>query len=157
MRHGRPAVFNTDQGSQFTATLHGRAQPRTVSRSAWTAKAPGADNVFVERLWRSVKYEEVCSAEPRQRQRSSRIHRPLPGLLTTAADHIRASTSIHPIKPTSTPFPLEPTWQRLHLATRKICSDNRNHLTRCLGNSAKFDADTTLFVLFRAWSRAAAS
>jgi putative transposase len=58
-RHGAPAVFNTDQGSQFTAAgfisvLKERAIAISMDgRGAWR------DNVFVERLWRSVKYEEV--------------------------------------------------------------------------------------------------
>jgi len=58
-RHGRPEVFNTDQGSQFTSAAftglllgHGIAISMD-GRGSWR------DNVFVERLWRSVKYEEV--------------------------------------------------------------------------------------------------
>ena len=58
-RHGRPDIFNTDQGSQFTSAgftglLLGNAIAVSMDgRGAWR------DNVFVERLWRSVKYEEV--------------------------------------------------------------------------------------------------
>ncbi len=58
-RHGRPEIFNTDQGSQFTSAaftglLLGNAIAVSMDgRGAWR------DNVFVERLWRSVKYEEV--------------------------------------------------------------------------------------------------
>ena len=58
-KHGRPEIFNTDQGSQFTSAaftgmLHDNAiQISMDGRGAWR------DNVFVERLWRSVKYEEV--------------------------------------------------------------------------------------------------
>jgi putative transposase len=58
-RHGRPEIFNTDQGSQFTSQdftglLLGNAIAISMDgRGAWR------DNVFVERLWRSVKYEEV--------------------------------------------------------------------------------------------------
>src|SRR4051794_39608784 len=58
-RHGKPEIFNTDQGSQFTSTaftglLTGNAIAISMDgRGAWR------DNVFVERLWRSVKYEEV--------------------------------------------------------------------------------------------------
>jgi putative transposase len=58
-QYGKPAIFNTDQGSQFTSTAftalllkHGIAISMD-GRGAWR------DNVFVERLWRSVKYEEV--------------------------------------------------------------------------------------------------
>ncbi len=58
-RHGRPEIFNTDQGSQFTsAAFTGLLLENGVAismdgRGAWR------DNVFVERIWRSVKYEEV--------------------------------------------------------------------------------------------------
>jgi putative transposase len=58
-RHGKPEIFNTDQGSQFTSTaftgllLENKIAISMDGRGAWR------DNVFVERLWRSVKYEEV--------------------------------------------------------------------------------------------------
>ena len=58
-RHGRPEIFNTDQGSQFTSQdftallLDNAIAISMDGRGAWR------DNVFVERLWRSVKYEEV--------------------------------------------------------------------------------------------------
>jgi putative transposase len=58
-RYGRPEIFNTDQGSQFTsAAFTGLLLQHAIAvsmdgRGAWR------DNVFVERLWRSVKYEEV--------------------------------------------------------------------------------------------------
>jgi putative transposase len=58
-KHGKPEIFNTDQGSQFTsAAFTGLLKDNAISismdgRGAWR------DNVFVERLWRSVKYEEV--------------------------------------------------------------------------------------------------
>jgi putative transposase len=58
-KHGRPTIFNTDQGSQFTSSaftgllLENKIAISMDGRGAWR------DNVFVERLWRSVKYEEV--------------------------------------------------------------------------------------------------
>ena len=58
-RYGKPEIFNTDQGSQFTSVAFtGLLQEKEIAismdgRGAWR------DNVFVERLWRSVKYEEV--------------------------------------------------------------------------------------------------
>jgi putative transposase len=57
--HGKPEIFNTDQGSQFTSAdftgllLQNGVAISMDGRGAWR------DNVFVERLWRSVKYEEV--------------------------------------------------------------------------------------------------
>jgi putative transposase len=58
-KYGRPTIFNTDQGSQFTSAaftgllLENKIAISMDGRGAWR------DNVFVERLWRSVKYEEV--------------------------------------------------------------------------------------------------
>jgi putative transposase len=58
-RHGRPEIFNTDQGSQFTsAAFTGLLQDNAIAISM-DGKGSWRDNVFVERLWRSVKYEEV--------------------------------------------------------------------------------------------------
>jgi putative transposase len=58
-RHGRPDIFNTDQGSQFTST--GFIAVLTAAEIAISMDGKGAwrDNIFVERLWRTVKYEEV--------------------------------------------------------------------------------------------------
>ena len=59
LSRGRPEVFNTDQGVQFTATAWtGRLESVGVAVSM-DGKGRCLDNVFVERLWRSVKYEEV--------------------------------------------------------------------------------------------------
>ena len=58
-RHGRPEIFNTDQGSQFTsADFTGLLLDNAIAISM-DGKGAWRDNVFVERLWRSVKYEEV--------------------------------------------------------------------------------------------------
>ncbi len=56
---GRPEIFNTDQGSQFTAAAYtGRLESIGISISM-DGRGRALDNVFIERLWRSVKYEEV--------------------------------------------------------------------------------------------------
>jgi putative transposase len=57
--YGRPEIFNTDQGSQFTS--HDFTQVLLKHEIAISMDGKGAwrDNVFVERLWRSIKYEEV--------------------------------------------------------------------------------------------------
>jgi len=58
-RHGRPEIFNTDQGSQFTSDdFTGTLQRHKVTISM-DGKGRYMDNIFVERLWRSLKYEEV--------------------------------------------------------------------------------------------------
>src|SRR5579875_2596470 len=58
-KHGRPEIFNTDQGNQFTsADFTGLLLGQAIAISM-DGKGSWRDNVFVERLWRSVKYEEV--------------------------------------------------------------------------------------------------
>jgi putative transposase len=57
--HGAPEIFNTDQGAQFTsADFTGRLQAAGIAISM-DGRGRALDNVFVERLWRTVKYEEV--------------------------------------------------------------------------------------------------
>ena len=58
-RHGRPAIVNTDQGSQFTGTDFTGVLIKNGIAISMDGKGAWRDNVFVERLWRSVKYEEV--------------------------------------------------------------------------------------------------
>jgi putative transposase len=58
-RHGRPEIFNTDQGSQFTGGAFTGVLTRNGIAISMDGKGAWRDNVFVERLWRSVKYEEV--------------------------------------------------------------------------------------------------
>ena len=58
-RHGRPEIFNTDQGSQFTSMAFIGLLSDNAIRISMDGRGSSRDNVFVERLWRSVKYEEV--------------------------------------------------------------------------------------------------
>jgi len=58
-RHGKPDIFNTDQGSQFTGAAFTGALAGNGIAISMDGKGAWRDNVFVERLWRSVKYEEV--------------------------------------------------------------------------------------------------
>ncbi len=58
-RHGRPEIFNTDQGSQFTSVDFTRVLKNAGIAISMDGKGAWRDNVFVERLWRTVKYEEV--------------------------------------------------------------------------------------------------
>ena len=56
---GRPEIFNTDQGSQFTSReFVGRLKQHDIAISM-DGRGRALDNVFIERLWRSVKYEEI--------------------------------------------------------------------------------------------------
>ena len=58
-RHGKPEIFNTDQGSQFTSREFTGLLIQHGVAISMDGKGAWRDNVFVERLWRSVKYEEV--------------------------------------------------------------------------------------------------
>ena len=57
--HGKPEIFNTDQGSQFTSAAFTGVLLNADIAIGMDGKGSWRDNVFVERLWRSVKYEEV--------------------------------------------------------------------------------------------------
>jgi len=58
-RHGAPKIFNTDQGAQFTsAAFTGRLEAAGIAISM-DGRGRFMDNIFIERLWRSIKYEEV--------------------------------------------------------------------------------------------------
>ena len=56
---GRPEIFNTDQGSQFTSEAFTQTLQEQRVRVSMDGKGRYLDNIFVERLWRSIKYEEV--------------------------------------------------------------------------------------------------
>ena len=58
-RHGIPELFNTDPGSQFTLTDFIKVLAGGVIKISTDGKGAWRDNVFVERLWRTIKYEEV--------------------------------------------------------------------------------------------------
>ena len=58
-RHGRPEIFNTDQGSQFTSHDFTGVLNKVGIAISMDGKGAWRDNVFVERLWRSIKYEEI--------------------------------------------------------------------------------------------------
>jgi putative transposase len=57
--YGRPEIFNTDQGSQFTSHDFTSVLSKNSIAISMDGKGAWRDNVFVERLWRSIKYEEV--------------------------------------------------------------------------------------------------
>jgi putative transposase len=57
--HGRPEVFNTDQGSQFTSEAFTGVLKREGIAISMDGRGRALDNIFVERLWRTVKYEDV--------------------------------------------------------------------------------------------------
>ena len=68
-RFGAPEIFNTDQGSQFTDEQFIKPLDEKGVRVSMDGKGRWIDNVFVERLWRSVKYEDLylhAYATPRE-------------------------------------------------------------------------------------------
>ncbi len=58
-KHGKPEIFNTDQGSQFTSEAFTGVLIGNAIAISMDGKGSWRDNVFVERLWKSVKYEEA--------------------------------------------------------------------------------------------------
>jgi len=59
LRHGQPRIFNTDQGVQFTrAAATGRLEQAGI-QSSWEGRGRALDTIVLERLWRSVHWEEV--------------------------------------------------------------------------------------------------
>ena len=59
LARGKPEVFNTDQGSQFSSREFTQVLQDRGVKISMDGKGRYADNIFVERLWRTVKYEEV--------------------------------------------------------------------------------------------------
>jgi putative transposase len=58
-RHGKPRIFNTDQGSQFTSEAFTARLVAAGVAISMDGRGRFMDNIFIERLWRSIKYEEV--------------------------------------------------------------------------------------------------
>ena len=58
-KYGKPEIFNSDQGSQFTSNDFTKVLKTNKIEISMDGKGRCIDNIFVERLWRSVKYEEV--------------------------------------------------------------------------------------------------
>jgi len=58
-RHGRPEIFNTDQGSQFTSGAFTGALHKAGIRISMDGRGRWMDNVFIERLWRALKHENI--------------------------------------------------------------------------------------------------
>ena len=59
VEYGKPEIFNTDQGSQYTSEVHTSLLINNNIKISMDGKGRAIDNIFVERLWRSVKYENV--------------------------------------------------------------------------------------------------
>ena len=88
-RFGKPFIFNTDQGSQFTSPRFTEVLTATEVKISMDGRGRWMDNVFIERLRRSLKYECVCTSTPSRPDR-----KPAPGsesgwTITTAQGHTR--------------------------------------------------------------------
>ncbi len=59
-RFGRPEIFNSDQGSQFASSAFTGVLQQASVRTSMDGRGRWMDNVFIERLWRSLKYERTC-------------------------------------------------------------------------------------------------
>ena len=72
-RHGKPEIFNTDQGSQFTGAAFTGLQNKHAIAIRMDGRGAWRDNVFVGRLWRTVNYEEVylCTHDSVREARAS--------------------------------------------------------------------------------------
>lgn len=58
-RHGKPEIMNSDQGSQFTSEVYIELLKKEGIRISMDGKGRALDNIFIERLWRTVKYEHI--------------------------------------------------------------------------------------------------
>jgi putative transposase len=58
-KYGIPEIFNTDQGSQFTSDQWIKVLPEIGIKISMDARGRALDNIFVERLWRRVKYKDI--------------------------------------------------------------------------------------------------
>src|SRR3974390_1151481 len=133
--HGKPEIFNTDQGSQFTGAAFTGVLANNGIAISMDGKGAWRDNVFVERLWRSVKYEEgylrAYDGVSEARASIGRYldfyngRRPHSSLDGTTPD--KAYFTPLPLRLAASPRPT------LHLSTRRFCSDNRGHLSRRSG------------------------
>ena len=77
LRHGQPEIFNTDQGVQFTAHDFTNELQSAAVRISMDGRGRVFDNIFVERLWRTVKYEDIYIKE----------YATVPALFTSLSDH----------------------------------------------------------------------
>jgi putative transposase len=63
-QHGKPEIMNTDQGSQFTSEVFTELLTSNDIQISMDAKGRAIDNIFIERLWRTVKYEHIYLRVP---------------------------------------------------------------------------------------------
>lgn len=59
LRQGKPEIFNTDQGSQFTSKIFTETIMKNEIKMSMDSKGRALDNIYIERFWRSLKYEDI--------------------------------------------------------------------------------------------------
>jgi putative transposase len=100
-KHGCPQIFNTDQGSQFTNTEFTSVLINNAISISMDGKGAWRDNVFVERFWRTIKYEEVyLRAYGASKKHGNQSAATSPS--TTQGDFTQPLTAAPRIKPTLT-------------------------------------------------------
>lgn len=88
-RHGRPEIFNTDQGSQFTSPRFTTVLQDAAVNISMDGRGRWMDNVMIERLWRSLKYECVY-LHAFETGSAARRHRKMARLLQCSASPFSA-------------------------------------------------------------------
>ncbi len=129
-RHGRPQTFNTDQGSQFTSHAFTSVLLEAGIAIGMDGGSAWRDDVFVERLWQSIKHEKIYL----RAYDTDGARRDRPGISpsTTGAGPIRALTGAPQTKPTSTGcrIPQRPEPGRISTyPSPGRCSDKPSHLS----------------------------
>jgi putative transposase len=153
-KYGKPEIFNTDQGSQFTSPRSTRILKDANVRISMDGKGRWMDNVFIERLWRSIKYECVYLHAFENGTEARRPHSALAGLTPDEAfaGAARGATTggLTTTEPSVIPPPGRPTnGGRLRLleAARRSClearvppptSGGRSPMDRCPGFNASW-------------------
>jgi putative transposase len=126
-RHGKPEIFNTDQGSQFTSSAFTGLLMKNEIRISMDGKGAWRDNVFVERLWRTIKYEGVyLRAYANVPEARSSIGRYIDGFYNATRPH----SSLDRQTPDEAYFNgLQPIQAEIHSTIPGVCSNKPSHLS----------------------------
>lgn len=100
-KHGKPEIFNSDQGGQFTSVAFTDLLKKHEVAISMDGKGAWRDNVFVERLWRKIKYEEVYLRAYASVSKAGACSADTSMTTATLADHIRALIVRPRTRPTS--------------------------------------------------------
>ena len=101
-RAGPPEIFNTDQGSQFTSGAFSERLQAAGIQISMDGRGRCMDNIFIERLWRSLKYEAVYLHELADGLKARRVIGEWIGFYTTGG-HTRRSAGERQPRPTAAP------------------------------------------------------